>query len=141
MNLPAGTSDLELLMPHRPPIRWIDALTDCTETEARAEVTFSKDHFAVHDGKIAESALIECVAQTVAAGFGWLTRQKGTGGKPAGGMLAAVSRFDFEQPAPLDVPLKINVRQLKRLGPMAMIGAQISVANQVIATGQISIYG
>src|SRR5947209_4740524 len=108
MNLPVRTAELELLMPHRYPIRWLDALTDCTETEARAEVMFSQGHFAVHDGKIAESALIECVAQTVAAGFGWLTRQKRTEGKPGGGMLAAVSRFHFEQTAPLDVPLEIN---------------------------------
>ena len=141
MNLPVASSDLESLIPHRPPICWIDSLVECTETEAKATVSFSKNHFAVHDGKIAESALVECVAQTVAAGFGWLSRQTGTDGKPAGGVLAAVTRFTVEQAIPLETPLEISVKQLKRLGPMVMIGGRITSAGQLIAAGHISVYG
>ena len=95
----------------------------------------------MHDGKIAESALVECVAQTVAAGFGWLSRQKGTDGKPAGGVLAAVTRFTVEQAIPLETPLEISVKQIKRLGPMVMIGGRITSAGQLIAAGHISVYG
>ena len=58
---------IESLLPHRAPMRFIDALIDCSETTATATTTFDANHFAVADGFVLESALVECVAQTVAA--------------------------------------------------------------------------
>src|SRR5439155_26915135 len=77
MSLPVTAREIESLLPHRPPMRWIDSLIECTETEARGRVSFAKDHFAVVNGQIAESALVECVAQTVAAALGYRSRGKG----------------------------------------------------------------
>ena len=141
MNLPVVAADLESLIPHRPPILWIDSLTECSEQEAKATVRFSQGHFAVHNGKVAESALVECVAQTVAAAFGWLSRQKAMGAKPGAGLLAAVSNFAFHQPVPLDKPLEIAVKQVRRLGPMVRISSRITENGQLIAAGELSLYG
>jgi predicted hotdog family 3-hydroxylacyl-ACP dehydratase len=140
VNLPVATSDLESLIPHRPPIRWLDSLIECTETDAKATVAFSKDHFAANDGKVSESALVECVAQTVAAALGWRSRQKPAGSKPAGGMLAAISNFTFHQRAPLDTPLEIAVHEVRRLGPMVLISGRITAGSQLIAAGELSLY-
>ena len=60
---------LETLIPHRVPMRFIDALTDCTDTTASATACFSANHFAVAGGAVLETALVECVAQTAAAAF------------------------------------------------------------------------
>jgi predicted hotdog family 3-hydroxylacyl-ACP dehydratase len=131
---------IEELIPHRPPMRWIDALTECTETTATATTRFSAGHFAVAGGEIAETALVECVAQTVAAALGQRMR---TSGKPAGtnhGMLAAVSNFKILTRPQLDQTLTIQVRELKRLGPMLMVAGTISCAGQPIATGELSLY-
>ena len=38
---------IETLIPHRPPMRWIDALTDCTDTTATAIACFNSGHFAL----------------------------------------------------------------------------------------------
>ena len=45
---------MEKLIPHRAPMLWLDALTECTDTTARATARFSKDHFAVADGTVLE---------------------------------------------------------------------------------------
>ncbi|MGA2871130.1 MAG: hypothetical protein ABSF34_18465, partial [Verrucomicrobiota bacterium] len=58
---------LDDLIPHRAPMQWINALADCSETTATATACFQTDDFAVVDGKVIETALVECVAQTVAA--------------------------------------------------------------------------
>lgn len=121
-------------------MRWIDALTGCTDTTATATVRFSADHFAVVDGAVLEPALVECVAQTVAAALGQRMRAGGGSGAANNGMLAAVTNFKILSPAPLDKTLAIEVHELKRLGPMLMISGTISCAGQTLATGQLSLY-
>lgn len=131
---------IEELIPHRPPMRWIDALTDCTETTATATTRFTAGHFAVAEGKVSETALVECVAQTVAAALGQRMRAGGQSAAANQGMLAAVSNFKILARVPLDETLTIEVRELKRLGPMLMITSTISCAGRTIATGELSLY-
>lgn len=121
-------------------MRWINALTDCTETTATATTCFTAGDFAVTDGEITEAALVECVAQTVAAALGRRMQASGQSGAANHGMLAAVSNFRILARPPLDQTLTIEVRELKRLGPMLMISSTISCAGQTIATGELSLY-
>ena len=131
---------IEELIPHRPPMRWIDALTDCTETTATATARFTAEHFAVANGEVAETALVECVAQTVAAALGYRLRTGGNPGGPNNGMLVAVSNFKIVARPQLDQMLTIEVRELKRLGPMLMIAGMISCEGRLIAQGELSLY-
>ena len=131
---------IETLIPHRAPMRFVEALTDCTDTTARATAIFTADHFAVADGALLEAALVECVAQTVAAALGQRARAKKKAGAANNGMLAAVSNFKILSRPPLDKPLTIEVRELKQLGPMLLIAGTIACAGQTIATGELSLY-
>ena len=131
---------MEKLIPHRAPMLWLEALTECTDKTARATARFSQDHFAVADGAVLESALVECVAQTAAAALGHRAQTAGKSGGPVNGMLAAVSRFRIQSPAPLDTELTIDVNEVKRFGPMLLIEGTISCAGHVIASGEMSLY-
>jgi predicted hotdog family 3-hydroxylacyl-ACP dehydratase len=121
-------------------MRWIDALTECTDTTARATASFTTEHFAVADGTVIETALVECMAQTVAAALGHRSRASGKIGTANNGMLAAVSNFKIRSRPPLDKTLTIEVRELKRLGPMLLITGTIACDGQLIATGELSLY-
>lgn len=134
------SASLESLMPHRPPMRWIDALTDCTETTARATLLFSADHFAVDDGLVCETALVECVAQTVAAALGHRAHAREDSGQSIHGVLAAVTGFQIQARPPCDKTIEIEVRELKRFGPMLLVAGTVSCERQVIATGELSLY-
>ncbi len=133
MNIPA-----EKLIPHRPPMRFIEALTDCTVATARGTACFSFDHFAVANGLVLESALVECVAQTAAAWLGY--RASCEDKPPAVGMLAAVTDFQFYAAAHNDAQLIIEVRELKHLGPMRLVSGSITCKGQRIAEGELTIY-
>ncbi len=131
---------IEQLIPHRAPMRWMEDLIDCTATTATATTRFTADHFAVADGQVTETALVECMAQTVAAALGHRMRANGQPGAANNGMLAAVSNFKIHTRPPLDQTLTIEVREVKRLGPMLMITGKISCSPEVIATGDLSLY-
>ena len=87
---------IEQLIPHRAPMRWVEELIDCTDTTATATTRFTAEHFAVATGTVIETALVECMAQTVAAALGQRMRTSGKSSAANNGMLAAVSNFKFE---------------------------------------------
>jgi predicted hotdog family 3-hydroxylacyl-ACP dehydratase len=133
---------IEDLIPHRAPMRFINALTRCDATTAAATACFEQNDFAVADGKVLESALVECIAQTVAAALGHRA-QSGGGGKPGAvpnGMLVAASNFKIVSRPSAGKTLTIEIRETKRLGPMLMIAGSISYDGQVVASGELSLY-
>ena len=133
-------SAIETLIPHRAPMRFIDALTDCTDTTASATANFCAGHFGVADGAVLEPALVECVAQTVAAALGQRAKNRGHSGGAADGMLIAVTNFQIQSRPPVEKQLHIEIRDLTRLGPMLMISGNISCEGQVIASGELMLY-
>ncbi len=135
MNTP-----LETLLPHRAPMLWLEALTECTPTTARATVCFTADHFAVASGGVIETALVECVAQTIAAAQGQRSKASSKSGVPSVGMLAAVANFKIHTPPPLGKALTIEINELKRFGPMILVSGVVSHQGQTIAAGELTVY-
>jgi predicted hotdog family 3-hydroxylacyl-ACP dehydratase len=119
---------------------WIESLTRCTETEASATASFKANDFAVIDGAVTETALVECMAQTVAAAQGQRAHMVGKSGGAVSGMLAAVTDFRIQARAPVEKILQIEVRELKRFGPMLLVSGEITCDGQLIASGQLSLY-
>ena len=131
---------IETLLPHRAPMQWIDALTACTDTTASATVCFTAEHFAVADGAVLETALVECMAQTVAAAMGHRAQTNGKSNRAENGVLAAVTNFRIHSQPPLEKTLLIEVRELRRFGPMLQIAGDISCAGQPIASGELTLH-
>ncbi len=131
---------IDALIPHRPPMRFIEALTDCTETMASAIARFRAGDFAVCDGAVLETALVECAAQTIAAALGHRSKANGKSETPTNGMLIAVTNFQIHSPPPLEKPILIEIRQVKRLDLMLMISTIISCDGQKIASGELTLY-
>ena len=132
---------LDQLIPHRAPMQWINNLTGCTDTTATATACFGEIDFAVADGNVLETALVECVAQTVAAALG--QRAQAGGGKTglaANGMLVAVSNFKIQARPPAGKTLHIEIREVRRLGLMLLIAGTISCGGQTVASGELSLY-
>ena len=121
-------------------MQWIEALTDCTETTARATACFNADHFAVAEGSVLETALVECIAQTVAAALGHRSQTRGQPGLTRGGMLAAVSDFRIYSRPPIGKTLCIDVHERKRFGPMLLVTGVVSCEGQTIASGDLTLY-
>ena len=132
---------IENLIPHRAPMRFINALPDCTDTTATATACFGENDFAVAGGKVLESALVECIAQTAAASR--RSRAQSGGPKPAApviGMLVAVSGFKIHSRPPAGKTLRIEIAERRQLGPMRMISGTIFCDDQIVAAGDLSLY-
>ena len=131
---------IEQLIPHRAPMRWIDVLVECTETTAAATACFDAEHFAVANGAVLETALVECVAQTVAAALGQRLQTAGKTGAAHNGMLIAVTNFRIEARPAVGKTLRIEISERKRLGPMLMISSVITCEGNPVAFGDLTLY-
>ncbi|HTA94529.1 MAG TPA: hypothetical protein VK769_00240 [Verrucomicrobiae bacterium] len=133
---------IENLIPHRAPMRFIDALVECTETTAVATVCFRENSFAVVNGFVLETALVECVAQTVAAALGQRAKDsvQPDSSIAAKGMLVSVSNFKIQTRPPAGKILRIEIRELKRLGLMLRISGEIFCDAKSIASGELTLY-
>jgi predicted hotdog family 3-hydroxylacyl-ACP dehydratase len=69
--------DILLLIPQRPPFVMIDRLLDCDGSGTRSFFRVDGKNIFVSDGCLREPGLIENIAQTAAAGEGWLARREG----------------------------------------------------------------
>lgn len=134
------SDSIESLIPHRAPMRFIDALSECTDTTACATVCFHADSFAVADGAVIETALVECVAQTVAAAMGRRGANGGQSEKSANGMLVGIGDFQIHSRALPETQLRIEIRELKRFESMLMISGNISCEGQSVASGVLTLY-
>ncbi len=121
-------------------MRWVEQLISCTDTTAVATVRFTKDHFAVADGRVIEAALVECLAQTVAAALGHRLHARTGSATNNHGLLAAATQFQIHRTVPLDQTLHAETTEIKRLGPMLLVHGRITHQAQLIASGDLSLY-
>lgn len=132
---------IEHLIPHRAPMQWLTALTRCDATTATATACLGEKDFPVNGGTVLETALVECIAQTVAAALGHRAQAGGENGRAAAnGMLIAISNFKILSHAVAGKVLHIEVREARRLGPMLLVNGKITCEGTTIATGDLSLY-
>lgn len=85
--------DIRELLPHRPPMLWIDAVIAHDEDEVRCRVTVREDHLFVEDGKVEALVAIEWIAQAVGALAGLRDRHEPVAPRP--GFLIAVPEAEL----------------------------------------------
>ena len=134
----------EKVIPHRFPMRMIDSLEEWNNESAVSTVVFSKEHMAVSEGFVTEPALVEALAQTVAAMEGMRNIDKAEPDDDLAeqpGMLCGVTDFVVEKKPKAEKPLKIEVHVQKRLGSMFLVDGKITCNNELIATGSLKLFG
>jgi 3-hydroxyacyl-[acyl-carrier-protein] dehydratase len=126
------------LLPHRPPMVMVDALVRCDGDSAAAVKTFAQGSYGTDGGGVLESALIECLAQTVAALHGYRAHQ--SGGRAPRGLLVGVTDFAFCRPAQCGRPLRLTVQITRRLGPFCLAAGRIEQDGSLVAEGELKFH-
>ena len=88
---------------------------------------------------IIDSILIECVAQTVAAYYGYqsLIRQDEN---PDIGMLVSVDKFNFYQRVMENSEIEIFISKTDQIGAFKLFKGEIRLKNKIVATGNIKVF-
>ena len=106
-------------LPHRPPFLMVDKLTSVEENRFESEFYIPADNILLAGGEFLESGLIENIAQTCAAGFGYLGAQKGE--QPKVGYIGSVTKVDVFHLPPIGATIITIVEPLHQLGNIVLV--------------------
>ena len=138
-------SEIEAMIPHRPPFLWIDRVEELEPGVRCVALKFVDPEdpiFAGHfPGKpiLPGVLIIEAVAQTAGVMLGSvsaLTTRETEGGVA---LLAAVNRFKFLKPVTPGQELRIETKKLTEAGRMAYISGAVWVEGEIVASGELSV--
>jgi len=132
--------EIEAILPHRAPFLWIDRV-ESVEPGVRCVASKRIDprapFFAGHfpgDPILPGVFLVEAAAQTAGVMMGASGSAKG-----AERRLAAINQFKFRRPVYPGATVEIETRLLVEREGMALVSAVITVAGEVVASGQLTV--
>ncbi len=138
-------SEIEALIPHRPPFLWIDRVEELEPGVRCVAVKFVDPANPVIAGHFPAKPilpgifLIEAIAQTAGVMLGSAAPQ-GTAGSGGGmALLAAVNYFKFLKPVTPEQELRIETKKLTEVGQLVCIGGTVSVDGEIVAKGELSV--
>lgn len=106
-------------IPHRSPFVMVDNLVSVTREQFESDFVIEADNVLISDGVFEEGGLLENIAQTCAASFGFLDHQDGV--EPKIGYIGAISRVVVHELPPPSVRISTIVLPAHQLGNIFMV--------------------
>jgi len=131
--------DITQIIPHRYPMIMIDSYSRIDNDNAVSKKTFQKEDYGCENGVVIDSILIECVAQTAAAHYGYqaLINQDEN---PGIGMLVTVDKFNFYHKVMATSEIEISISKTDEIGAIKLIEGKVSLKSRIVATGNIKVF-
>ncbi len=126
------------IIPQRAPFVMIDSLLDANETGFNTNFEITSENLFLENGILSESSLIENIAQTCAAGFGYLNSLI-EGGEPKLGFIGAVTQVQVENSAKLNDLIETSVQILSTFDTIHLVEGVAKSNGQVLLTCQMKI--
>ena len=135
------TKDLDIrdLIPQRDPVRMVDSLLRVEGDVAETCFTVPADNFFLDaDGLLAETGVMEHIAQSASAYAGWRARQRGAQTAPLG-FIGEVKKYRCHRRPAVGEALHTTVTLLTEFDSILVIGAETRLADEVVAETQMKV--
>lgn len=131
--------DAEGLLPHRPPMRFVDTLLSASGGCAVTQTVFPEDSIvAGEDGSIDEVSFLEMIAQSFAVYKGFMDRKEGKA--PREGFLVGVRHLKIFGRASAGDPLVTTVRSTGTFGGFTIVEGTVARGGEPVASGTLKLY-
>jgi 3-hydroxyacyl-[acyl-carrier-protein] dehydratase len=117
-------------IPHRAPFIMVDNLISATNERFESDFRIGEGNVLVEDGYFQETGLIEHIAQTCAASFGYLDRE--VGGPPKIGFIGAVSKVVVTELPPVGATVRTVVTPLHQLGNIYLVKGESFLDGRIL---------
>lgn len=143
IKFPVRVQDIMDFVPHRPPMVWIDAVTEVDTTGGICLVEVKEAPY-LNNGRIRPSSFIEFIGQS----YGYVSACQNKvfpdhqRKKPEVAYLCGIKDFEISDvKIGIGEKLRVVVKKTHELGPITLVeGKVFTEAGQVIASGQIKLY-
>lgn len=135
-----SVSELNVLdfMPQRAPVVMIDKLQHVDAEKIISNFLIKEDCIFCNEGFLSESGLVENIAQTGAAGFGYLDKLNNKG--VSLGFIASIKNLIINQLPPVGATINTQVIILKPVMGFNIIQGKVFLNDLVIASCEMRIF-
>ncbi|MCF6248086.1 MAG: hypothetical protein L3J69_12095 [Desulfobacula sp.] len=131
--------NIKQIVPHRSPMLMIDSYQKIDSDTAYSVKHFTQDSYGCENGFVIDSMLIESVAQTVAAHYGYKALEKNQS-DPDPGMLTNVDTFVFHEKVKDTSKIEIRISKTNKVGAFKLFRGEIYVKKKLVAKGHIKVF-
>ncbi len=125
-------------IPQRPPMVMIGRLEEASENRFVSGFTVGSDHLFVTKGHLREPGIIENIAQTAAAGVGYLQK---TMGKPVTlGFIAAIRNLQIHLLPVTGQELRTIVEVVNKVVEVTIIHGEVYADDSLVASCEMRIF-
>jgi predicted hotdog family 3-hydroxylacyl-ACP dehydratase len=125
-------------IPQRPPFVMIDALIFADEKISRSVLSITEENIFVKDGMLTEPGLVENIAQTAAAGIGYIC---GMGDRPVPlGYIASIQNLEIFALPVVNESIETEVITERQILDVTVISGKIFCNNEVLAHCSMKIF-
>jgi len=126
------------LIPQRPPFVMVDELVFSDENMTRTTFRISADNVLVTNGEFTEAGLMENIAQTAAAGTGYIAQAEN---KPVAlGYIGSVKNFEVFALPKVNDELLTEVKIEEQVFDMTIISGIVKRGDTIIARCEMNIF-
>jgi predicted hotdog family 3-hydroxylacyl-ACP dehydratase len=131
-------NDITSIIPQRPPFVMIDQLLSCDEVCSVTSFQVKQENVLVENGELSEAGLTENIAQTAAAGLGYVTLKNNA--PVVIGYIAAIKNLEvFALPKVGDV-IETNVTITNQIFDVTIITGIVKCSGILLAKCEMKIY-
>lgn len=131
--------EISELLPHRPPMLWVDEVVEQHGDEVHCRLTVRSDHVFVEAGVVEPIVAIEWMAQTVGALVGLFDRARSE--RPRPGYLIAIPEAQFMVASfAVGDELELWARRVWGDDTLASFEARVVRGGELAARAQLSVY-
>ena len=134
----AGEDTIAGYIPQKPPFVMISSLIEASREKTVTSWRISKDNVLCFNGLMSESGLIENMAQTAAAGVGYLSRVEGK--EPPVGFIGGIRGLRIHELPPWESVIRTEVVQEHEVFDASIVGAKIYSGDRCIAECSLKIF-
>jgi len=127
-------------LPQRPPMVMIDTLISCIDKTTITSLQILPENIFVKDGFLAEPGIIENIAQTAAAGVGYMYRTNPEGNEVPIGVIGAINDLKIYFLPKTGTEIRTEVSVLYQVLNASVITGRVFTDHKVVAECEMKIF-
>jgi len=128
----------EELIPQKPPFVLVDKLLYVDANTSRCSFAIPEGNIFVKNGYYSTSGMVESMAQTAAAGTGYLFRNEN---KPVPvGYIGAVQKLEVYDWPPAKAEITMEVKRITNVLQVSLVSCNVKYQGSVLATCEMKIF-
>jgi 3-hydroxyacyl-[acyl-carrier-protein] dehydratase len=130
---------IESFIPQRAPFIMIDNLIEATPDKFETDFRILSDNLFLEDGVLREFALIENIAQSSAAGLGFINREAKT--RPVDGFIGGISKLKVYHLPTVNDTIYTMITMLHKLGNMYLLKGENFIDGKKLIECEVKLVG